>query len=52
MSEGSWHVIPLDDLKEHVVSEHCWCEPEVDLDHEDDLIFTHNALDGRDRKPH
>jgi hypothetical protein len=36
------HVYPVDDLREHVVTD-CWCGP-VD----DDGIVVHNSLDGRE----
>lgn len=37
------HVIPINDLKEHIESSDCWCGPEI----RDNLII-HNALDGRE----
>lgn len=41
-----FHVIPLNDLKEHEEEgEDCWCHPEV----RDDLII-HNSADGREWK--
>lgn len=40
-----WHIIPMDDDKEHQVSLECWCCPE--LDEEDNLII-HNSADGRE----
>ena len=36
------HVYPVDDLREHVVTD-CWCGPV-----EDDGIVVHNCLDGRE----
>jgi hypothetical protein len=38
-----WHVIPVDDLREHHASLECWCGPV-----EDDGVVVHNALDGRE----
>ncbi len=45
------HVIPINDLREHVVSVDCWCHPLLD----DDVVI-HNSLDQREsyeegRKP-
>jgi len=54
----TWHVYPIDDLREHVVDlaeGECWCKPAVD----EHGIVIHNALDQRERyepdgdlKPH
>ena len=45
----TWHVYPVNDLREHELTskdgERCWCNPEYD---EEDDIFIHNALDGRE----
>lgn len=38
-----FHVIPLEDLREHERSDDCWCHP----DH-DNGVVTHAALDGRE----
>ena len=46
-----YHVVPIGDLKDHVCSEHCWCEPKMDPDG-DGLIYIHNSLDGRERQVH
>ena len=53
------HVVPLNDLREHVISENCWCKPT-----EDDgwpsvwgpSVWVHHAMDKREeyeegRKP-
>ena len=40
------HVIPLNDLRDHVDVKECWCKPIADCDYEN--IFVHNALDGRE----
>lgn len=37
------HVMPLKDLREHVVSEGCWCGPV-----EDEGVMVHNSMDGRE----
>ena len=46
-----WHVIPLNDLKEHECSEDCWCGPTLD-DESDGLVYVHHSLDGREREVH
>lgn len=38
------HVIPTNDIREHVTDESCWCNPTVD----DDLIVIHNSMDERE----
>jgi hypothetical protein len=51
------HVVPMHDLREHVVDGDgsCWCKPSYD---EEYRIFTHNSADGREayergaRQPH
>lgn len=40
------HVVPRDDLREHVPCISCWCRPESDATWESVVI--HNALDGRE----
>ena len=37
------HVVPVDDLREHSVTD-CWCCPT-----DDDGIMVHNSLDGREQ---
>lgn len=40
------HVIPLDDLREHELTESCWCG----VEHEDDLphVVIHMSMDKRE----
>lgn len=41
------HVVPINDLKEHIVDDlKCWCRPRID-DEDPDLIV-HNSLDRRE----
>ena len=54
--EGVWHVIPINDLRDHeTCGMDCWCNPDYD---EEDNLLIHNSLDGREayetgqRKPH
>jgi hypothetical protein len=39
------HVIPVDDLHEHYMSDECWCCPELDDEH---WVATHNSADRRE----
>ncbi len=48
------HVVPLNDLREHVSSKDCWCKPTED-DQVDD-VWVHHSMDKREeyeerRKP-
>ena len=45
-TEREVHTIPIDDIKEHELSEDCWCRPEVDFDIG---IVIHNSADGREK---
>jgi len=40
-----YHVIPINDLREHVPSPDCWCRPPPDDEHD---VFTHHAMDRRE----
>ena len=40
------HIVPENDLREHLVNKDCWCNPDVDEEFEN--IIIHHALDGRD----
>jgi len=54
--QPEFHVVPLGDDREHVLTIECWCLPDIDPQHPQVLI--HNAADGREayengtRKPH
>ena len=39
-----FHVIPINDLKEHKESIDCWCNPNIE-----DEIVVHNSMDGREK---
>jgi hypothetical protein len=41
------HVVPLNDLREHVSLPSCWCKPT--LDDEEFDVYVHHSLDGRER---
>lgn len=40
-----WHVMPIDDLREHIDSIDCWCKPTIK---ENGSVVVHNSLDGRE----
>lgn len=42
------HVLPLNDLKEHMESIDCECHPKLTYVGEGNLIVTHNSYDGRE----
>jgi len=52
-TQEKYHVVPIDDLREHIIDESCWCHP-----HEDDGTIIHNSMDLREkyemgkRQPH
>ena len=41
------HVVPLYDLREHLVHRDCWCKPRPLED--EPSVWVHNALDQRER---
>lgn len=43
-----WHVIPINDLKEHVEVSTCACEPKIISLDEGDIMVVHNSYDGRE----
>lgn len=52
-ADGNRHVLPLNDLREHVEQRSCWCEPRsetirVGAGLRTAILVTHNALDGRE----
>lgn len=42
-----YHVYPLNDLKEHILSVNCMCNPVIQQT-EGDPICVHNSYDGRE----
>ena len=44
MSVENWHVLPREDLRQHIESVDCWCEPIIENN-----IIIHNALDEREK---
>ena len=39
------HVVPDEDLYEHILSPQCWCCPGLDMEH---MVATHNSADKRE----
>lgn len=46
MIKDETHCVPMNDLREHLCSPHCWCEPTQDAD--EPSLWVHNSLDGRE----
>ncbi|TXH45683.1 MAG: hypothetical protein E6Q97_31035 [Desulfurellales bacterium] len=46
IDEPHIHVVPLDDLRGHVPSFGCWCNPSND--EETPNVVVHHAMDGRE----
>ena len=46
ITNGTWHVIPVFDLREHEDSADCWCKPKQD--DENLSLWIHNAMDERE----
>lgn len=42
----TWHVIPIDDWREHADNPDCWCRPTQD--DEEPLLYIHHSLDRRE----
>lgn len=43
----TFHVVPTNDLRQHVIDDEgsCWCEPEYD---EEENLYVHTSADGRE----
>lgn len=45
----TWHVVPLNDLREHEITDLCWCKPVQNDDPENwEPIWVHNSMDRRE----
>lgn len=42
------HVAPLDDIREHILSENCECDPEVKEQEDGGIVVVHSAWDFRE----
>lgn len=45
---SDWHVIPSDDVKEHISSVKCWCNPVPDETEDCENLWIHRSMDGRE----
>ena len=43
-----WHILPVDDTKEHIEESTCECLPQVEILENGDMLIIHNAYDGRE----
>ena len=42
-----YHIVPVNDLREHECSEKCWCNP---TEHDEyNNLFVHHSMDGREK---
>ncbi len=47
MIKMNWHVLPIDDIKQHEETTTCQCEPKV-LHENGNMVIVHNSFDGRE----
>ena len=40
---AGWHIVPLNDLRDHDTNGSCWCKPTLD-----DGVWLHHSMDGRE----
>lgn len=45
-TDDVWHILPIDDLRDHEPSKDCWCHPT--LDDETEEFYIHHSMDGRE----
>lgn len=43
-----WHILPINDLKEHQEESTCECEPKSEILDSGDILIIHNSYDGRE----
>ncbi len=43
-----WHILPNNDLEEHLEKSVCHCSPRSEVLENGDILITHNAFDGRE----
>lgn len=48
MKLNIWHIVPLNDLRDHEESVDCWCQPELLDDDYLDSVYLHASMDGRE----
>lgn len=47
-TEGAWHVVPMNDLRDHEPSKSCWCRPTLLDEETDGDVYIHHSMDGRE----
>lgn len=45
---GIIHVVPVDDLREHLCDLACWCKPRTEDGGVDTYVVVHNSMDRRE----
>lgn len=46
---GVWHVVPMNDLRDHEPHKTCWCNPTLlDDDEHDGDVYIHHSMDQRE----
>lgn len=43
-----WHILPINDLKEHEELSSCECNPKMEVLEDGDLMIIHNSYDKRE----
>lgn len=47
-TEETYHVLPVNDLKDHEDGLYCWCKPTVERFDNGNVMVSHNSADGRE----
>lgn len=43
-----WHILPTNDLEDHIDSSTCHCQPLTEVLADGDLLIIHSSFDGRE----
>ncbi len=43
-----WHILPINDIKEHDENSMCPCHPRVEILNNGNVLIIHNSFDGRE----
>ena len=44
----TWHILPINDTKEHDEKSTCACHPKIEMQPNGDMLIIHNSFDGRE----
>lgn len=44
----TWHILPVNDIEEHLEESTCNCLPKIEIQENGDLMIIHNSYDGRE----